>query len=288
MVVNSLQRRKQAPPDRPIFLVMSGLLCATLLSGIIWTAAGRTSIAGYSLITIHTVLAVLLATLMVSHILSMRFILRLPEARDRRAFLRLGAGALAGVALWNVGGLGKLVIGLPGASRRFTGSYETGSLTGDFPTVSWLADDPSRVSEAGWRLTVRGAVKKPLELTYRELAARPRAEDRQIVDCTGGWYSEQVWSGMKVGDLLAEAGVEGSAESVSFTSVTGFSRRFAVDEAGRFVLATSVAGEPLSHGHGFPLRLVAAGHRGFDWVKWVERIEVDSSSQFLQPPIPLQ
>ncbi len=31
---------------------------------------------------------------------------------------------------------------------------------------------------------------------------------------------------------------------------------------------------PLSHEHGAPVRLVAPGRRGFQWVTWVVRIEV--------------
>jgi DMSO/TMAO reductase YedYZ molybdopterin-dependent catalytic subunit len=39
-------------------------------------------------------------------------------------------------------------------------------------------------------------------------------------------------------------------------------------------LATHVGGEPISHDHGAPARLVAPGRRGFEWVTWVARIEV--------------
>jgi DMSO/TMAO reductase YedYZ molybdopterin-dependent catalytic subunit len=39
-------------------------------------------------------------------------------------------------------------------------------------------------------------------------------------------------------------------------------------------LATHVGGEVLSPGHGYPVRLVVPGHRGYRWVKWVERIDV--------------
>ena len=40
------------------------------------------------------------------------------------------------------------------------------------------------------------------------------------------------------------------------------------------LLATHVGDEPLSPGHGAPVRLVAPGRRGFQWVKWIDRIEV--------------
>ena len=78
------------------------------------------------------------------------------------------------------------------------------------------------------------------------------------------------------------------ARSVTFTSVTGYYRRFSLEEAERYVLATHVGGRPLSHGHGFPVRLVAPEKRGFEWVKWVVEIEVNDTPKWLQPPIPLQ
>jgi DMSO/TMAO reductase YedYZ molybdopterin-dependent catalytic subunit len=70
-------------------------------------------------------------------------------------------------------------------------------------------------------------------------------------------------------------------------SVTGYTRRFSVDHARHLLLATRVAGGPLSHGHGFPVRLVVPDRRGFEWVKWVVRIRVLRGSYLLQPPLPL-
>jgi DMSO/TMAO reductase YedYZ molybdopterin-dependent catalytic subunit len=52
-------------------------------------------------------------------------------------------------------------------------------------------------------------------------------------------------------------------------------------------LATRVGGAPLAARHGFPLRLVAPGRRGFWWVKWVERIELQPTPWWWQPPFPL-
>ena len=108
------------------------------------------------------------------------------------------------------------------------------------------------------------------------------------LDCTGGWYSTQEWEGMPLGSILDRAGVSPDAASVTVRSVTGYYRRFSLEEAEGLLLATRVGGETLSHRHGFPLRLVAPGKRGYQWVKWVVALEVNDTGKWLQPPLPLQ
>ena len=45
-------------------------------------------------------------------------------------------------------------------------------------------------------------------------------------------------------------------------------------DARGLLLATGVGGEALSREHGAQVRLVAPGRRGFEWVKWVVRVEL--------------
>jgi DMSO/TMAO reductase YedYZ molybdopterin-dependent catalytic subunit len=115
----------------------------------------------------------------------------------------------------------------------------------------------------------------------------PAASHTVTLDCTSGWYSEQVWHGVPLRTLLAAAEPLGAAQSVTVRSVSGYERRFPLAEAEDALLALMVAGAPLSHGHGFPLRLVVPKRRGFHWVKWVEQIEVNETPAALQPPVPL-
>ena len=42
----------------------------------------------------------------------------------------------------------------------------------------------------------------------------------------------------------------------------------------------------LAFGAGFPARLVAPGRRGYWWVKWVDRIEVQTTPSWWQPLFP--
>ena len=145
-----------------------------------------------------------------------------------------------------------------------------------------LAADETFAANAG-RVTNKPALYAAIE---PELRALPRVERVALLDCTGGWYTEQRWEGVSLDALLAATGARGA--TVEVRSETGYARRFPRDEAGGFLLATGVAGAPLDRGHGAPLRLVAPGRRGYDWVKWVTEVRVDDRSSLDQAPLPLQ
>jgi DMSO/TMAO reductase YedYZ molybdopterin-dependent catalytic subunit len=198
--------------------------------------------------------------------------LRGRDLRGRREVLRAGALLLGGAALWPAQqALGRR-LGLP--PRRFTGSREAASYAGNgFPATSWVADAPRPIAADRWRLQIGGAVQTPLELGYDDLRAT-NDQLEALLDCTGGFYSTQVWRGVRVGSLLEQAGLLATARYVSFVSVTGYRWSLPVAEAADALLATHVGGEPISHDHGAPARLVAPGRRGFEWVKWVAHVEV--------------
>jgi DMSO/TMAO reductase YedYZ molybdopterin-dependent catalytic subunit len=121
------------------------------------------------------------------------------------------------------------------------------------------------------------------ELTLPELAAY-QVRRRVTLDCTSGWYAHQDWTGVPVAALLRDVG---EARSLLVHSITGYWMRLPVDDIDQLLLATGVGGAPLSPGHGFPLRLVAPARRGFWWVKWVDRIELQSTPWWWQPPFPV-
>ena len=260
----------------------------TLLTGVLH-AGGVTGpwswSAGIPVLHVHVAMGVATGALVLVHAWGRR---QRPRATDldRRGLLRAGALGAGAVALWGAGeGLLRLT-GAPGAERRATGSFDRG--TDDpaaMPVTQWISDvvpdSPATVLElvgAGRRVRVPVA-----DLDHGDVV-------RAALDCTGGWYAVQDWSGIRLDRLLAEhLGRELPADgSVDVVSVTGFRRRLPLSEAGGLLLATHAAGRPLSPGHGAPVRLVAPGRRGFWWVKWVERVEVVDAPWWLQSPFPLQ
>ncbi len=217
---------------------------------------------------------VVLTAAIVLHMFARAKRLRTRDIAGRRRALHFSALLLGGVALWPGQQLAERVLNLPGARQRFTGSREIGSYAGNaFPTSSWVADQPRPIDAQTWRLSLSGAVTTPRDFSYDELVSASD-ELQATLDCTGGFYSTQRWRGISVRRLLDHAALHADARFVSFISVTSYRWSLPLEEARIALLATHTGEEPLSHEHGFPLRLVSPGRRGFEWVKWITRIEV--------------
>lgn len=241
----------------------------------------RSSRAGrYS--ALHVALSLLLIPLFLTHVG-----LRWPRPRQadligRRATLRLLILLAAGLVLWRV----QEVFSAP---PRFTGSREEASFADNLhPVTNWLADPIPHIEPDRWRLWVHGEVEREISLSYEQALYLRGSPREAVLDCTGGRYTVQRWDGFPVADLLERTGVREDARSLLFRSDTGYARRFPLNEAGDLLLATHVEGEVLLAGHGFPLRLVAPGHRGYNWVKWVAELGVSQEPAWLEPPLPLQ
>jgi DMSO/TMAO reductase YedYZ molybdopterin-dependent catalytic subunit len=223
----------------------------------------------YSLLNVHVFAGVALLPLVLAHA-AWRWESRpaIADVADRRAALRalgLGIGAVVATA----------ALDRIGPARRATGSRAAASFSGnDFPLTIWSFDRVPEIDAASWRLEISGAIASPAALSYAQLLALPAVERVAVLDCTGGWWSEQRWRGVALSDLLAPRGPLPGARRVDVVARTGHAWSFDLGEATDLLLATHVGGETLSAGHGYPARLVAPGHRGFQWIKWVARIEV--------------
>ena len=187
---------------------------------------------------------------------------------DRRVALRalaLGVGAVVATA----------ALDRVGVARRSTGSRAAPSFSGnDFPLTIWAFDAVPTIDLATWRMRIDGDVVSPGAIFYDDLLALPSTEREAVLDCTGGWWTEQRWRGVTLADLLATFGVRASAKRVDVVSLTGHAWSFPIVEAERLLIATHVGGETLSPGHGYPARLIAPDHRGFQWIKWVNQVHV--------------
>jgi hypothetical protein len=264
--------------------------------GVLWATAGvgggRLPFLGNtSGLGLHVTFALTFIPLLFIHVVNRwpQIRARVPDFASRRTALRYLMLGGFGLLAWRSSESITVQAGWSGSDRRFTGSRLNGQFSGNrYPTVNWLSDPKPEIEAADWRLQLDGLVNQELELTMDDLADYELDTYTAILDCTGGWYTEQHWSGIPIRALFDQAGVSDGARSAVFTSETGYRRRYDIEEAGGMLLAFEVSGEPLSRGHGYPVRLVAPGQRGYGWVKWVTHIELSNLPAWVESPLPLQ
>jgi len=276
----AIQRRR---PGWWASLLLTILVLVSVLSGILHSTGLLISAGAITAMEVHVGAALVAVPFAIWHIIARRIPMRAVDL-SRRSVLRAGA-LVAGAGLTYAAGEATVrVFRLSGSERRFTGSYEFGSLEpAQLPATQWMFDAVPQIDPRTWRLAVHtGTVTR--QWTYEELLAfddRVRA----TLDCTGGFFSTQDWSGVWLSRLIAD---ETAAASLHIRSATGYDRRYAIANAGRLLLATRLGGMALDAGHGFPVRLVAPDRRGYWWVKWVTEIRIDELPAWWQFPFPVQ
>jgi len=155
-------------------------------------------------------------------------------------------------------------------------------LTRIVPSSGWriytVADSMPRFDPATWRLQIDGLVERPLELSYEDLLAFPKAEQVSTFHCVTGWVVKGVsWGGVRFHDLLASARPRPEAAALHLVSAEKpyddylTTRQVQLRDV---MLAYEMNGKPLSRAHGAPARVVIPEMYGYKNVKWVERIEL--------------
>ena len=162
--------------------------------------------------------------------------------------------------------------------------------------------DVPLVDQTSWRLSLDGSVQQPLSLSLEDLAQMPQHTVRVTLECAGNgraqlsprpvsqpWLNGAVgtsdWTGVRLRDLLEDAGLETAAANVLFTGCDhglergieqDYARALSIAEslAEDVIVATSMNGQPLPPQHGFPARLIVPGWYGMAHVKWLGGIAV--------------
>jgi DMSO/TMAO reductase YedYZ molybdopterin-dependent catalytic subunit len=224
-----------------------------------------------------------------------------PDEGRRRA-LRLGLGGAVGLALAG-GAIGWALKRLSGPDRNVAlvppGSPATIPERSGFPQIAGLTPEvtsardhyevdinlvPPTVEVDTWRLTVQGEVDRPLELDFGSLQEKYEVVERySALSCVsnevgGELVGNSAWGGVRLRDVLKDAGMKAGAVDVVLRAADGYSDSIPVEAAEDpdVILAVSQNGEPLTQGHGFPCRLRVPPIYGMKNVKWIESIEVVS------------
>lgn len=165
-------------------------------------------------------------------------------------------------------------LGLPGLSKLFTPNA-------DFYRIDTALSTPD-VSVDTWTLTIDGMVATRRTYTYQELLARPTFELDATIACVsneigGDLVGNARWFGIRLDDLIREAGPFARADQVMGYSVDGFTAGFpvAVLDGRDAMIAFGMNGEVLPISHGYPARIIVPGIYGYvSATKWLSRIEL--------------
>lgn len=201
------------------------------------------------------------------------------------AWVGMGLGSVFSMARWVIAETGRIILpkGTPRESLIDKNPAELDARNlevtplENFGTMG-LTDHAVRIEQ--WGFEVDGHVKKPLRLTYEEIKRLPSVERKVLMICPGFFANQGTWKGLSLGELLKLAHAE---EGVTHVTVRGpdgkyeNSQRYPLEDvlSNKVFLAYEVNGKPLPQRHGFPLRAVAEGYYGYDWVKYVYKVTVE-------------
>jgi DMSO/TMAO reductase YedYZ molybdopterin-dependent catalytic subunit len=201
-----------------------------------------------------------------------------PTMSRRGALALVGGGSLLVAALT----VGQTV---DGPLRRLAFLLPRGATTAaadggpnDFPVNRTFAASGIDTAATGpsWRLELRGGFA-PVQLDLAALRAQPQHTATLPIACVEAWSTTQTWTGVRLRDLAALAGVPTPASAVVQSLEQGAFAR-ATLAAGQVrhpdaLLALAVNGAPLAPDHGYPARVIVPAVPGVHNTKWVRSIE---------------
>jgi len=246
---------------------------------------------GFSFVPVHFAMAIVVYGALVIHvghqIGKVRHEIKLPltdgpasGGLTRRGFLATVAGATGVLVIGTAG----QTVPLPGSSARWLAPFAThlpkvGPQGVPIRTGALGAGVVEAANDAGYKLTVTGAVDRELALSIDDLRALPQTTAELPITCVEGWSAIGTWRGVALRDLLAAAGAApGSPVRVFSLQERGSYIASDVDrphvEDASTLLALELNGEPLHIDHGYPCRLIAPNRPGVLQTKWLTRVEV--------------
>jgi DMSO/TMAO reductase YedYZ molybdopterin-dependent catalytic subunit len=137
------------------------------------------------------------------------------------------------------------------------------------------------VNAQTWRLSVKGLVDNPIEITYEELKAMPSVEQFSTLGCVsnkvgGDLISNAIWKGVPLRNLLEQAKIKQGAEYIVFRCFDGYDVGIPLEKGleDGTILAYDMNRETLTPAHGFPVRAIVPNIYGMMNAKWITEIEI--------------
>ena len=132
-----------------------------------------------------------------------------------------------------------------------------------------------------WHLVLDGMVNNPMQLSIEDIRSRPKHSQYITLSCIsnkvgGDLISTSLWAGIRLKDLLEEAGLQTGAGELAIESVDGFYESVSIEDMmdPRTLLVYEMNGEPLPQEHGYPIRIYIPNRYGMKQPKWITHMEV--------------
>jgi hypothetical protein len=126
-----------------------------------------------------------------------------------------------------------------------------------------------------WTFTVISTLGVPFILSYEDTLALPTVDATCALVCSNigiPQINNVHWRGISLQMLLECLNIR--ADFARFHSADGYITSLPLTYLDNALLAHEMNGEPLSHEHGFPMRLVVPGYYGHKMPKWLTRLEL--------------
>ena len=142
---------------------------------------------------------------------------------------------------------------------------------------------PQYVNNESYVLTVKGLVSNQIELGYNEIISNYQTYKKVVtLNCVEGWRVTILWEGILVKDLLSDAKVSSTANTVIFTAYDGYTTslplQYILDE--NILMAYKMNNVTLPPERGFPFQLVAESKWGYKWIRWLTNIELSDDVNY--------
>ncbi|MBA1421436.1 MAG: molybdopterin-dependent oxidoreductase [Epsilonproteobacteria bacterium] len=175
--------------------------------------------------------------------------------------------------------------------------------------VRWhMPDIPTHIDPETFTISVNGLVERELKISLNDLKTKfDQVEVTAVLQCGGNrrsaftpiaggiqWGSGAMgcatWKGVRLRDLLDQAGLKKDAEWIGFNGsekaayyeTPEFIRELHLEELDdHVILAYQMNGEDLPYLNGYPLRLVIPGSYSDSWVKMLSNITVTNEYKHL-------
>ena len=140
---------------------------------------------------------------------------------------------------------------------------------------------------ADYKLKIVGLVENPVELSLEDLKEMGKEQNITMHHCIQGWSGIAEWGGLSMSAIIELVKPDPSVTTVAFFSFGEglyggtYYDTHTLDNCKKpdSILAWEMNYEPLTLGHGAPLRLRVENQLGYKMVKWIERIEFIKSAK---------